>query len=80
MFKDRPVLSRLSCLARDYSVVLVANMGNIQNCMGSANCPPDGHFQFNTNVVFEADGTLIAKYHKINLYAGEHKIFDSGEY
>lgn len=78
VFKDRPILSRLSCLARDYSVVLVANMGDIQNCMGMANCPPDNHFQFNTNVVFEADGTLIAKYHKINLYAGEHKIFDSG--
>ena len=78
VFKDHPILSRLSCLAQDYGVVLVANMGDIQNCTGSVNCPPDGHFQFNTNVVFEADGTLIAKYHKINLYAGEHKIFDSG--
>ena len=74
-------MQRLSCLARQYSVVLVANMGDIQKCENTSsnyNCPSDGHFQFNTNVVFEADGSLVAKYHKLNLYAGEKTYFNSG--
>ena len=78
-FKDRPILRKLSCLAQDYQVVLVANMGDIQPC-SVKHCPKDGKYHFNTNVVFEADGTLIAKYHKLNLYAGEAKYFDPGSY
>lgn len=76
-FKDRPILQNLSCLAEEYKVVLVANMGDIQPCTNEQ-CPSDGKYHFNTNVVFESEGTLIAKYHKVNLYAGETKIFNPG--
>ena len=78
-FEDREVLKRLSCFAKNYKIVLVANMGDRQPCPVSTNssCPPDGRYQFNTDVIFENDGCLIAKYHKEHLYAGEKEIFDT---
>ena len=78
-FNDRPILRNLSCLAREFSTILVANMGDVQTCEGMQRCPSDGRYQFNTNVIFEADGTLITKYHKINLYDGEKDYFDAGD-
>ena len=79
-FDDRLVLKTLSCLARQYNLVLVANMGEKKYCnwLTDENCPPDGNYQFNTNVVFEKDGELIAKYRKINLYGSEGLLFDKG--
>lgn len=59
----------LSCLARDYSMYVVANMGDKKYCKETDDgCPPDGRFQYNTNVVFDKDGTLVARYHKKNLF------------
>ena len=75
-FGDRPVLKKLSCMAREYTMVLVANMGDVQECSDSPNCPPDGHYQFNTDVVFDSDGSLLAKYHKTHLNAREHLALD----
>ncbi len=77
-FADRPILRKLSCLARQFNIVLVANMGDVQTCEGDPQCPSNGRYQFNTNVVFETNGALIAKYHKQNLYSGEKKYFDAG--
>ncbi|XP_073319740.1 biotinidase-like [Pagrus major] len=66
------VLQRLSCMARNNNLYLVANMPDLQPCPlrtdPSSSCPPDGHWQFNTNVVFRSDGLLVARYHKYNLY------------
>ncbi|XP_029369877.1 biotinidase-like [Echeneis naucrates] len=73
------VLHTLSCMARRHSLYLVANMGDLQPCplksSPSSTCPPDGHWQFNTNVVFRSDGELVARYHKENLYF--EQAFDS---
>lgn len=77
-FSNRMILRNLSCLARQVKTVLVANMGDVQPCKDERQCPSDGHYQFNTNVIFENDGTLIAKYHKQNLYGPEKKYFDAG--
>ena len=63
-FVDRVVLQRLSCFARDNKIVLVANMPDKQ-----------GDSLFQTNVIFEADGTLIKKYHKQHLFKEESEIF-----
>ncbi|KAG5264343.1 hypothetical protein AALO_G00252700 [Alosa alosa] len=69
-FPDTEVLQRLSCMAQKNSLYLVANMAGIQVCNSTtdAHCPPDGRYQFNTDVVFTSDGTLVARYRKQNLY------------
>ncbi|XP_056154882.1 biotinidase [Lampris incognitus] len=72
------ILQRLSCMARRYSLYLVANMADLQPCPlstdPSSSCPSDGRWQFNTDVVFRSDGLLVARYHKHNLYF--EKAFD----
>lgn len=73
-YNNTEVLQRLSCMARRNNLYLVANMPDLQPCSlmpNPSSCPPDGHWQFNTNVVFRSDGLLVARYHKHNLYFEE---------
>ncbi|XP_068866850.1 pantetheinase-like [Aphelocoma coerulescens] len=71
-FAPSPVLERLSCLARSNSIYVVANMGDKKPCNSSdPRCPRDGHYQYNTNVVFDSEGKLVARYHKYNLFVTE---------
>ena len=60
----------LSCLARNNSLYIVANFGDIQPCSKTIdpNCSSDGHYQYNTNIVYDRNGILIARYHKETLY------------
>ncbi|XP_058474290.1 biotinidase [Solea solea] len=78
-YNNTEVLQRLSCMARQYNLYLVANMADLQPCplqsSPSSSCPPDGHWQFNSNVAFSSDGQLVARYHKHNLYF--EKSFDA---
>ncbi|XP_043821784.1 biotinidase isoform X2 [Dromiciops gliroides] len=68
-FRDTEVLQRLSCLAIKGQMYLVANMGTKQPCNSSdPQCPSDGRYHFNTNIVFSDNGTLVASYRKQNLY------------
>lgn len=85
-FSNRPVLTYLSCLAQKNNIVVVANMGDKQKCNSSltptnfatdSQCPPSGWYQYNTDVVFDWDGSLLAKYHKTHLYGDESRIFDT---
>lgn len=56
-------------MAQKNKVFIVANIGTKQPCKHSdSKCPPDGRYQFNTNVAFSDNGTLIARYRKQNLY------------
>ena len=72
-FIDRPYFRSLSCLARQYKVILMVNYGDKQPCTNSTDkdCPSDGFFLYNTNIVFDKDGSYLAKYHKRHLYGGE---------
>ncbi|XP_057626729.1 biotinidase isoform X1 [Chionomys nivalis] len=68
-FNDTEVLQRLSCMAIKGQMFLVANLGTKQPCLRSdPRCPDDGRYQFNTDVVFSHNGTLVARYRKHNLY------------
>lgn len=65
-FSDSPALQKISCLAIAYKIVIVANMLEMQ-----------GDDLFNTNVAFDENGNLIAKYYKQHLYGLEMKILTS---
>ncbi|KAI8496219.1 hypothetical protein Bbelb_260600 [Branchiostoma belcheri] len=49
---ETEVLHILSCIARNNSIVVVANMGDKQNCSRKEdpNCPDNNRYQFNTDV------------------------------
>ncbi|XP_033493846.2 biotinidase-like [Epinephelus lanceolatus] len=74
-YNNTEVLQRLSCMARRYNLYVVANVADLQPCPlktdPSSSCPPDGHWQFNTDVVFSSDGLLVARYHKYHLFFEE---------
>ncbi|GIY52999.1 pantetheinase [Caerostris darwini] len=67
-FSQRLILRTLSCIARKNSIAIVANMGVLQSCLFTPECPDDGVFHLNTNVVFDKDGAIIHKYHKEHLF------------
>ncbi|XP_012938390.1 vascular non-inflammatory molecule 3-like [Aplysia californica] len=69
-FPETQVLRWLSCLAKNNSLYLVADMGDKVPCEPDidSKCPPDKRFQYNTAVAFDPDGRLLAKYHKSNLF------------
>ncbi|XP_038597996.1 biotinidase [Tachyglossus aculeatus] len=69
LFGDTEILQRLSCMAIKGKMFLVANLGTKRPCEQSdRRCPPDRRYHFNTNVVFDENGTLVASYRKQNLY------------
>lgn len=62
---------RLSCMARNNSIYVVANIGDKKPCNSSdPGCPRDGRYQYNTNVVFDPEGKLVARYHKVGRHFG----------
>lgn len=71
-FAPAPVQERLSCMARNNSIYVVANIGDKKPCNSSdPRCPRDGRYQYNTDVVFDPEGKLVARYHKYNLFMSE---------
>ncbi|XP_015915341.2 biotinidase [Parasteatoda tepidariorum] len=75
---NRIRLSTISCLARENHMYVVANLIDVQECDEfchendvencASECPNDGVFIYNTNVAFDREGNLIAKYHKMHPY------------
>ncbi|GAB5571903.1 vascular non-inflammatory molecule 3 isoform X3 [Prionailurus iriomotensis] len=74
-FGYTPVQQRLSCLAKDNSIYVVANIGDKKPCNASdPQCPPDGRYQYNTDVVFDSEGRLVARYHKSVVVVDEFQV------
>lgn len=57
-------------MAAQNKIVVVLNMYDYQPCNGKCTNGKD-HYQYNTEVVFDEKGTLIAKYHKMHPWFSE---------
>lgn len=68
---------RASCYARDHAITLVVDTCETRfcNCNETSACPPDGRWQWNTQVAWGPQGDLQMKYHKSHLF-GESGVFD----
>lgn len=67
-FGYTPVQERLSCLGKDNSIYIVANIGDKKPCNSTdPQCPLDGRYQYNTLVVFDSEGRLAAQYHNVRI-------------
>ena len=68
--KTNPILHRLSCSAKNNKIYVAAIMGDMQNCSKTihSKCPDDGLYQFNTIILFDDNGYLKLKYHKMHLF------------
>jgi len=66
LFQDKPILSTISCAAKENNMIVVINMIDWIDCnsKNDKNCPMDGHYQYNTDVIFNEQGELMTKYHK----------------
>ncbi|XP_007945589.1 vascular non-inflammatory molecule 2-like [Orycteropus afer afer] len=68
-FGHTPVQTRLSCLAKNNSIYVLVNIGDKKPCDSQdSTCPSNGYYQYNTNVVYNSEGKLEARYHKYHLY------------
>lgn len=69
-FAATEIQRELSCIAKNFGLYVVANVGEKVPCKkrDDSNCPNDGQYQYNTNVVYSSNGTLVAKYRKKHLF------------
>eukprot|EP01083_Nonionella_stella_P222847 794826_1 len=68
-FSERTTLQQLSCLAIENNLNLVVNYGDYRDCeIGVDEDCVDGHYQWNTQIVFDYNGVIISKYYKIHTY------------
>ncbi|XP_012541929.1 vanin-like protein 1 [Monomorium pharaonis] len=63
-------LKKISCAASDNEIYVVINIAEKAAC-NSTPCPKDKIFYYNSNVVFDRTGKIIARYRKVNLFATE---------
>lgn len=64
-------LKKISCAARDNEIYVVINIAEKAPCT-DVPCPRDKMFYYNSNVVFDRTGRIIARYRKTNLFE-EHQ-------
>ncbi|CAG5102078.1 Similar to vanin-like: Vanin-like protein 1 (Drosophila melanogaster) [Cotesia congregata] len=57
----------MSCAAKRHAMYIVINVREKEKCTGE-NCSKDGHNLYNTNLVFDRTGAIVAKYRKWNLF------------
>ncbi|XP_018304388.1 vanin-like protein 1 [Mycetomoellerius zeteki] len=64
-------LKKISCAARNNDIYVVINIAEKAPCY-DVPCPRDKVFYYNSNVVFDRTGKIIARYRKTNLF-GEYQ-------
>lgn len=64
----RQSLRSISCAAREHNMYVVVNHHERVDCDDDPNCPDDGFLLYNTNVVFDRGGRVVARYRKYNLF------------
>lgn len=85
---DITIQRKFSCMAKKNKLYIVANVGERETCNQTldSRCPDDGRYQFNTNVVYASNGTLVSRYRKKHLFGepyfnepavAEHKVFET---
>jgi len=63
------ILFRMSCAASMNKIYISLDMGELKKCDTlDKNCPSDGFYHFNTAILFDDQGNLLVKYHKMNLF------------
>ncbi|XP_058838304.1 vanin-like protein 1 isoform X2 [Topomyia yanbarensis] len=75
-YEYESIVRDLSCMAKVRQKYLVVNLVEKALCPENDDwrvCAPDGLYRFNTNVVFDRNGFVIARYRKYNLF-GERGI------
>jgi len=71
------VLKELGCMARAASLVIVVDVGEREDCSASAlDCPADGRYQYNTQIVVDETGALLSRYRKYHLFPEDYTVFD----
>lgn len=58
----------LSCAARNHSIYVVVNLPEVHPCPDATNCSSSSVVYYNSNVVFDRNGTVVARYRKFNLF------------
>ncbi|KAJ8687583.1 hypothetical protein QAD02_023377 [Eretmocerus hayati] len=62
-------LQSISCAAREFKMYVVVNHHERVECPSNkAHCASDGFLLYNTNVVFDREGRVIARYRKRHLF------------
>ena len=72
--EDSYLQSRLSCLAAQNDIYVAANFGSVVE--GCEYCNHGGECYYNTLVVYSNNGSLVAVYHKYNLWTSELSKYD----
>ncbi|XP_067932233.1 pantetheinase-like [Watersipora subatra] len=71
----------IGCMAAKYNMYILANLVEAVPCDPRLEslCPSDHHYQYNTNIIYDPKGCLIAKYHKYHRFAEEFDLIDKPE-
>ncbi|XP_067128179.1 biotinidase-like [Centruroides vittatus] len=68
-YNNSYILEKLSCMAKQNNLVILANILSKVPCNDSTDCPDDKFYFYNTNVAFNRSGLLIARYRKTHLHS-----------
>ncbi|XP_067933770.1 pantetheinase-like [Watersipora subatra] len=68
----------IGCMALKYDMYILANLVESVPCDIKLDslCPSDHHYQYSTNIVYDPQGCLVAKYRKYYLIGEESAKFD----